>query len=51
MKKVKGITFPLVLILLLLGSLGAYHGYSHYMVSRFFKYIDNGDTDGALAHI
>lgn len=43
--KKKGLIILLICILVLSG---IYHGYTHYMVSRFYKYIDVGDTDGAI---
>lgn len=46
MKKRIAVLFGVILILLI-----GYHFYSHYMVSKFYDYIDAGDTKGAIAHI
>lgn len=45
-RMIKGIMSFLICVLILLG---VYHGYSHYMVSKFYKYIDADDTEGAIA--
>lgn len=38
----------LLLICVLILLLG-YHGYSHYMVSKFYKFVDAGNTEGAIS--
>ena len=43
-KKYWIIAVPICVLLLLCAG---YHGYSHYMVSQFYKYIDADDTEGA----
>lgn len=43
---IKGIMLLLICVLILL--LG-YHGYSHYMVSKFYKFVDAGNTEGAIS--
>lgn len=47
-KKYWIIAVPICVLLLLCAG---YHGYSHYMVSQFYKYIDAEDTEGAIACI
>lgn len=46
MKKRIAVLFVVILILLI-----GHHLYAHYMVSKFYDYIDAGDTQGAIAHI
>lgn len=46
-KKVKAVIKRMIILLIVLG-LG-YHGYCHYMVSKFYKAIDEGNTEEIIA--
>lgn len=49
LKEKKFKVIMIIILLIVVAAIFGYYGYCHHMVSKFYKYIDAGDTEGAIS--